>query len=246
MDKDRIVALKQSLVTGSFCNSCGDSLTAVIRIATVRVMQSDIQVNRTDLGLTRDNFTQDVLRKRLLSNISWSQVAPHALTRPLQQLVDDFAEDIATGAERDLEEYNLRRGLLGWTPGGRRGSSNALMYPAQRLLPSAKSIGAIGEGVAGDYLENHESLIFHIRPFNVSPDLVFRNIAGKRILVEVKSTVGQFQNPGQKAVGVATDLLDILAKTTFIRAGRYLAYIILVRIVDKLHFDLWRLSIEEV
>src|SRR5438105_11135038 len=104
------------------------------------------------------------------------------------------------------------------------------MYPPQRLLPSGKSIGAIGEGVAGDYLENYESLIFEIRPFNVSPDLVFRNIAGTRILVEVKSTIGQFQNPGQKAVGVAKDLLDILAKTTFIRAGRYFAYVVLVKI----------------
>jgi hypothetical protein len=47
-------------------------------------------------------------------------------------------------------------------------------------------------------------------------------------------------------VTVAISLLDILAKTRFIRSGRYMAYVIAVKINDLDNFELRRLKLEEV
>jgi hypothetical protein len=156
--------------------------------------------------------------------------------------VNDFSESIATGAHTDLTEYHRRKNILGRTVGGRRSVGRSLIYSEDKLKPSKESIGALGEGIAGEYLEKYEGLHFEIRPFGVSPDLIFRNKGGARILAEVKTSLERFP----AVTKVAVELLDILAKTRIIRRGKYSAYVVAVKINDPTSFELRRLSIEEV
>jgi hypothetical protein len=175
----------------------------------------------------------------------WRNVGTYTINSPLQDLVDDFAERNAPGAIANLTSYFGRRFVAGYTAGGRRATSRPLLYTRAQLKPSERDIGAVGEGVAGYYLEEIEGLLFELRPFDVSPDLIFRSVTGDVILSEVKTSLEKnIQN--RNLVTVAISLLDILAKTRFIRSGRYMAYVIAVKICDLDNFELRRLKLEEV
>jgi hypothetical protein len=208
---------------------------------TVAVEVCTVKITTSELGMTRDRFTQAALRRILGQRITWTRGVPFNLIRPLQLSISDFSESIATGATTDLVEYDNRRGSKARTAGGRPATSSPLLYSEDRLKPNGGSIGASGEGLAGEYLEIYEQLRFEVRPFGVSPDLIFRNNGGKRILVEVKTSTEKFP----PVIPTALDLLDILAKTKLIRRGKYLAYVVAIRITNAATFSLRRLCLEE-
>ena len=211
----------------------------------VDVKTQDIQVTLAELGLTRDKFTKSLLRQTLEQKISTSTPQTAKIPTPPNpnSAIDDFAEHLAAGALANLSTYFSRLSFAGFTAGGKRASSQPMLYDKKRISPSSQDIGAIGEGIAGYYLENEERLSFEVRPFGVSPDFVFRNPrTGERILVEVKSSL----HGGVGPIPVAMGLLDILAKTKFIRRGKYIAYVVLVNIISPNDFQLYRLAIEEV
>lgn len=211
----------------------------------IDVETQDIQVTVTELGLTRDKFTKSLLRQILDQRLSTSVTQSAKISMPLnlQSAIDDFAEYLAAGALANLSTYFSKLTVAGYTAGGKRASSQPMLYGKRHIMPSSQDIGAIGEGIAGYYLENSEGLSFEVRPFGVSPDLVFRKpYTGERILVEVKTSL----HGGVDPIPVAISLLDILAKTKFIRRGKYVAYVVLVSILSPNDFKLYRLGIEEV
>jgi hypothetical protein len=146
------------------------------------------------------------------------------------------------GAVKNVGEYFKRLGTSGLTPGGRPSASRPLVYDPRRLQPNAGELGAVGEGVAGYYLEQILGLTFEVRPFGVNPDFVFVDPGNRaKHLVQVKTTLG-----GTRPV--LTDailLLDVLAKTKLIRKGRYVADVVSVSVLTANDFTLRHLQIEE-
>lgn len=96
--------------------------------------------------------------------------------------------------------------------------------------------------MAGYYLESLEGLKFEIRPFDVSPDLIFRDAnTGSVILCEVKGSLESWPRT------LNTDtlkLIDVLSKTLLISPQRYIAYVVHVKILNDTDFELRRLRVE--
>ncbi len=211
----------------------------------LEVFQCDLSISRNELGLTRDVYTRGELRNRLRGKISatgWSARGSYPITVPLQQLVDDFSDRIATGAVASVTSYFRLLPGSGYTAGGRRATSRPLAYSRGRLRPSNEDVGALGEGVAGYYLETYEGLQFEIRPFDVSPDLIFYEPSTRAyVLAEVKSSLHSWP---RTLVRDSMELLEILAKTWFIRRRTYVAYVVLVRIESISDFVVRRLKVE--
>jgi len=211
----------------------------------INVRTLDIQITARELGLTRDRFTRSLLRQNLENKLNSSIWNTNTVSDPLylQSEIDNFAERLAAGCLTNVQNYFSKLGMAGYTAGGRRASSQPMLYDKKQLLPSSEDIGAIGEGVAGWYLETHEGLAFEVRPFGVSPDFVFRKPrSGDRVLVEVKTSL----HSGRSFLSVAVGLLDILAKTKFIRKGKYFAYVVQVSIISPDQFNLERVGMEEI
>jgi len=100
----------------------------------------------------------------------------------------------------------------------------------------------LGEGVASYYLESIERLQFEIRPFDVSPDFIFLDrTTNSLILCEVKTSLEVWP---KTLYTNAIDLLDVLSKTWFLRPGKYVGYIVQVKIVSPVDFELRRLKLE--
>jgi hypothetical protein len=117
-----------------------------------------------------------------------------------------------------------------------------MRYTQSRQRVSNEDVGALGEGIAGYYLETLERLQFEIRPFDVSPDFIFREpTAGSVMLCEVKTSLETWP---RTLVRNAMDLLEVLSKTRLIRPRQYIAYIVHVRILSPNDFDLRRLKME--
>lgn len=215
------------------------------------VEHCDVTITNWELGLNRDVYTKKLLHSRIKARMDrsgWTTfVSGHTINGglSLQDLVDAFSERSAPGATTNLEAYFSGRLSPGRTVGGRSATSTTMHYLRRELRPSERDIGAIGEGIAGYYLENvEENLEFEARPFEVSPDLIFRNLTtGQTILSEVKTSLQKWNT---KMISEAIKLLDILAKTRFIRSGSYVAYLIAVKIVGSGNFELRRLKLEEV
>lgn len=212
----------------------------------LRVFRCDIVISTLELGLTRDKYSKVELRSRITSRVNLAGWQRHPqdfpLQRPLGDLVDDFAAKVATGAVVSLQKWAQIRPLSGFTVGGRRVVSRPLFYTRDQIRPHEGDIGAIGEGVAGYYLESIEGLLFEIRPFDVSPDLIFRDTnTGSVILCEVKTSLESWPRT------LTTDtmkLIDTLSKTLLISPQRYIAYVVHVKIVSDTDFELRRLRVE--
>ena len=212
----------------------------------LEVFQCDVSISRPELGLTRDKYSIAELRSRLtrrINQVGWQQSSVAApIQRPLQDLVDDFAAKVATGAVVSLQTWARIRPLSGFTVGGRASVSAPLQYTRGQIRPSESDVGAIGEGIAGYYLETIENLVFEIRPFDVSPDFIFRDTAtGSVILCEVKASIGSWP---RTLVTDAMNLLDVLSKSLFIRPRSYVAYLVQVKILSDTDFELRRLKVE--
>lgn len=202
----------------------------------IMVYTSEIQISKRELGLTRDRFTQSVLRQAIETKIQWSAGRTVANPPDLDAEIANFAERLAAGATRNVSTYFARLGTAGYTKGGRRATSQPLLYLKDRLLPSAEDIGSIGEGLAGYYLESIEGMNFVLRPFGVSPDFVFWHPAlSREILVEAKSSLHQ----GRISITTAISLIEIMAKTKFIRPGNYGGFVIQVNIIGPADFELY-------
>ena len=212
----------------------------------LQVFLCNISVSRPELGLTRDRYSRAELRSRLGARTigaGWQQTAGvYPVQRSLQDLVDDFAAKVATGAVLSLQTWAQNRPSLGLTVGGRSSISRALRYTRHQITPSESDVGAVGEGIAGYYLENIENLVFEIRPFDVSPDLIFRDPAGGSvILCEVKTSIERWP---RTLLTDAMNLLDILSKSLFISPRNYVAYLAQVKILSDTEFELRRLKVE--
>ncbi len=214
---------------------------------TVDVRQKLVQLARSQMGWTRDEFTKVLLREWLQQQLRAGPDSKSGLpfTSVLQDEIDAFAERRAKGAVANLLGYFADRGLAGRTVGGRAAVSAPLLYRKDRLLPSASDIAAIGEGLAGWYLEQVEGLRFEVRPFLVSPDLIFRNPPSTYVLAEVKTTLETGSLEGE-LVSTSISLIDLMTKTQLIRKYCYLGYAISVRAVAPDRFELYRLALEEV
>lgn len=117
-----------------------------------------------------------------------------------------------------------------------------MRYTQSRQRVASDDIGALGEGVAGYYLEKVEGLQFEIRPFDISPDFIFRDsITSSLILCEVKTSLEAWPNT---LYSNAIDLLEVLSKTWFINPRKYTAYVVHVKILSPGDFELRRLKLE--
>ena len=211
----------------------------------LQLFQCDVNISGQELGLTRDYYTKKELRSLLhnrISSLGWNPVGSQAIQLPLQQLVDEFSERLASGAEQNIQRYFASRPTSGFTAGGRRAVSGPMRYTQNRQRVSSDDIGALGEGVAGYYLENVEGLQFEIRPFGISPDFVFRDpIKRSLILCEVKTSLEAWP---KTLYTDAIELLEILSKTWFIHPRKYTAYVVHVKLLNPGDFELRRLMLE--
>ena len=196
----------------------------------IRIETAEIQISKRMLGLTRDRHTTSLLRRELESLISTvggyilSSIVKLPTKFNLQPFIDDFSEHLASGALDNLKTYYSSSVRLGYTSGGRRAHSKPRVYNKKQITPSGSDIGAIGEGITGYYLESLKKLTFEIRPFDVSPDLIFKDNSKNPTethLVEVKASLSS-KGPN---LTIAMNLLSILAKTTFLRKGKYFAHV---------------------
>jgi hypothetical protein len=83
-----------------------------------------------------------------------------------------------------------------------------------------------------------------VRPFLVSPDLIFRDASKRHVLVEVKAMLDTGR-AGAQRVSTAIEVLELMAKTRLIRRYRYTGYVITVRILAADRYELDRLALEE-
>lgn len=218
----------------------------------VRVYSYDQQADGPTIALTRDRFTQQVLNAYISSWLAApAAVSPYNLQSPtfdLQSYIDKYSEQTTADPLQDIRKYFTASGSGGTTYGGIPTGSSILAYRPKKLQVNTAAVAAIGEGLAGWYLEDIEGLTCIVRPSGVSPDLIFEEPGtGRYALVEVKTrlegTAGKMRT--QMNEGVFT-VLDVLAKTKLIRKGLYLAYAMVVVIYDADNFEIHRLRIEEV
>jgi hypothetical protein len=156
--------------------------------------------------------------------------------------VDEFSERLAAGAEQNIQRYFTSRTPSGFTAGGRRATSGSMRYTQSRQRVASDDIGALGEGIAGYYLETVERLQFEIRPFDISPDLIFRDPAtNSLVLCEVKTSLEVWP---KTLYTNAIDLLEVLSKTWLINPRKYTGYVVHVKIVSPADFELRRLKLE--
>jgi len=212
----------------------------------VEVQQKVIQLDRRKMGETRDQITRRKLSRWITEKVSAGPDSTFSVTiaSSLQDEVHNFSERLASGAVANLATYFARRHIEGFTVGGRRSANHPLLYDAESQQPSGADIGAIGEGIAGWYLEQVEGLSFEVRPFRVSPDLIFLDRTKRYILTEVKAMLDTSPLLG-KLPDTSCDIIDLMTKTHMIRQGGYFGYFISVRALAPDHFELYRLALEE-
>lgn len=177
-----------------------------------------------EIALTRDRFTQVDLKRRIANWLA----TPSAQRRygigspncpfPFQAFVDKYSEVATADALADLEKLVRLSGQT-LTAGGLPTGFSPLAYLPRNLRVSSASLGALGEGIGGYYLEQIQGFDGIARPILVSPDLLFEDPSTRRlVLAEVKTTIHRrIQVPLKEA---AIDLLDVLAKNRFIRSKR--------------------------
>jgi hypothetical protein len=212
--------------------------------ASLTYSKSSIILTTLELGLTRDKYTKKQLAVLIRSRLSWSKPSSISISRPLQDLVDDYSERIATGAPTSIESY-FKKIPMGTTVGGRAATSVILHYLRDRLHPGSTDIGALGEGIAGFYLENVGALALIARPFDVSPDMVFLDPVKRKniVIVQVKATLDKYS---RFPITEAIKLLDVLVKCELIKKGKYTARIVYVIIIAKDMFEVFDLELKVV
>jgi hypothetical protein len=161
----------------------------------IALYQSTIQLNydnlRRDLNSTSGRTRlRSQLRQQLRSSLT-----PTVVTIPsdLQDYVDRYAEQVTLLAMADLDKFFVFQQQRGFTVGGLPTGFPPLAIMPRDIKPSNTAISAIGEGVAGWYIENHlrfRPLSRTIRPVGEGPDFILVNqtTPASVVLVEVKGT----------------------------------------------------------
>ncbi len=194
----------------------------------LEIKSVEINITNEMLGLTRDRYTCMLLRNKLKEMIiykgNYSSGIKDTLPTNLPSLINEFCEHPASGAIDNVNTYFSKSIHAGYTSGGRRAYSKPRLYVKKKIIPSPSDISAVGEGIVGYYFENIKKYTFEIRPFDVSPDLIFRDRSKKPSpthLIEVKTSLSDI-NP---KLTIAIDMLSILAKTSFLRKGKYFSHV---------------------
>ncbi len=205
----------------------------------LEIKSVEINITSDMLGLTRDRHTRMILRKTLEDMVIYEGKYRYNVKYPLpanlQSLINQFCEHPALGAINNVNSYFDKTIKAGYTSGGRRAYSRPRLYEKKKITPSTSDISAVGEGIVGFYFENIKKYTFEIRPFGVSPDLIFRDRLKKPSpthLIEVKASLSD-NNP---SLTIAIDILSILAKTSFLRKGKYFSHIcqVYIKQIDNL------------
>ena len=190
-----------------------------------------------EIALTRDRFTQVNLRQRIdrwLSNPSRRLYAAGTTNRPFpfQSFVDKYSEVATANALADLERVAAVAGPM-LTAGGLPTGHSPLAYLPRTIRANTTSLAALGEAIAGFYLEQWPGFSAVARPILVSPDLIFEDTRGRKVvLVEIKTTMRQKENIRTPLKQAAMDLLDVLAKNRLIQARGYVCAAVGVVIRD--------------
>jgi hypothetical protein len=134
----------------------------------IALYQSTIQLNydnlRRDLNSTSGRTRlRSQLRQQLRSSLT-----PTVVTIPsdLQDYVDRYAEQVTLLAMADLDKFFVFQQQRGFTVGGLPPGFPPLAIMPRDIKPSNTAISAIGEGVAGWYIENH----LRFRPLSRTSD----------------------------------------------------------------------------
>jgi len=200
-----------------------------------------------EIALTRDRFTR-VRLGGILSSLLASPVAPtkHRTTsRTIRAYIDAFSEHASSDPLSDLAKFLKVSGLTGSTPGGIKTGSSILSYAPAAIMPNAAATGAIGEGLAGWFMERLEGMKHHARPIGVCPDAIFFDPTTNRYVLAEAKAVGKSQRANSQTKRGAMDVLDVLAKTKLIRKGKYMAYTITTVILGLQDFELHAVRLEE-
>nr|MDO8079351.1 hypothetical protein [Candidatus Freyarchaeota archaeon] len=118
--------------------------------------------------------------------------------------VDRYAEQVVNDANSDISKYLTFLKERGLTLGGVSTEVVLLKISSRYVKPNNTAISAIGEALAGWYLQTKKNLIPLARPIQEGADLIFMD--EKRdsyFLVSVKATMGQFINTFLKDATVA-------------------------------------------
>jgi len=214
------------------------------------VYEYDVLAKRRDIGLTRDEDTRKILRKTISSwiqrptKLSRYQLGTMGTPFNLQPWIDRWSEQPTSNALADLDKSLQAARRAGVTLGGAPIGLPILAYFPNPVPINISSLSALGEGLAALYLICVEQAWGLHRNIGVCPDFVLRdNQTGRWLLAEVKTTSGV--SVIQQVKGAALDILDVLAKTKLIRAGRYVAYVIGIVVKSLNEYEIHRLRIEE-
>ena len=217
----------------------------------LNVYQYDVMANRRIIGLTRDDDTRKILRKSIASwlknpKVSCCQLGTQSVPFNLQPWIDRYSEQPTTDALADLDKSLQAAKKVGVPYGGIPVGLPILAYFPKTVPTNISSLCAVGEGLAGVYLiqvEHQQAWGLH-RNIGICPDFILRdNQTARWLLAEVKTTAGV--NILQQLRGAALDVLDVLAKTKLIRAGKYVAYVIGIVMKSLDEYEVHRLRIEE-
>lgn len=159
----------------------------------------------------------------------------------LARHVDDYADHICVDAFGDLGKF-LKLPTLHLTPGGLPVASLLISYPRKGVQPNWMSLSALSEGIAGWYLrtKGYHSVC---RPLGEGLDLVFQRSDGRWCLISVKCSFTKERLKTAMVEATATLLKEIVSARHGMR--RFLAYIIGVRFIDSLAFEVYSLELEE-
>lgn len=211
------------------------------------VFRHDRVVKRTEIALTRDKFTRVKLGEEFSK---WVKPLPNhkeykITSGTLATFIDAYSEQAVSDPLADLKKFVDSSGLGGMTPGQVATGSSVFDYASKGVKRNTAATAAIGEGLAGWYLERVEHINWHCRPIGVAPDAIFHDPKLNRYALSEAKTVGTRQKVTTQLKKASFDLLDILAKTKLIRKGKYIAYAFVIAIRGIGDYEIHVLRMEE-
>lgn len=202
-------------------------------------------ISSSDLGRYFINKTGKAQLKHHVSQ--WLGKVPpkgQAPTPNLQQYADIYAEQVTSDPMQDLSKYFATLQGRGFTVGGVSTGFPTLAISPKDVKPSNTAISAVGEALAGWYLESKKNMVPLARPISEGPDIIFadKNTACYA-LVQVKAT--QEPDVCGRLKEAALDLLD-WARNVKLMAPRtaYSAYLIGIVIKTASDYELISLRID--
>lgn len=216
-------------------------------ILDVSVTEYRHAVTGREVGLTRDRRTESRLRQTyapawFTNPRRWQWQADLDAAPGFQDYVDKYSEVTTKDPWDDIALFFQRASAFGQT----QFSSAALLYPAKTPELNIAAMASASEALAGWFCEDHYGWDLYARPSKVTPDIVFRDNANRRLaLVEVKSS-GRLGNPQSKLTTDMIKLLKILAPTKLLHPHKYYVGLIMVQVSGAYSVNLTSLRLDEV